>query len=61
MPDFPATLGFEGDTSNDLMIAQMLQHEFDKEYDHDVKLREAKFNADSKGDASVCPRCGCTT
>lgn len=37
------------DTSNDYLIAQMIQHEFDKEHDQEVKLKESKFNADSKG------------
>ena len=44
-------MGGVTDTSNDYMIAQMIQHEFDKEFDHEVKLKESKFNADSKGAA----------
>lgn len=37
------------DTSSDLMLAQMLQMEFDREYDAQLRREEKKFNGDSKG------------
>ena len=42
-------LGTTEDVSNDVMLAQLLQHEFDREYDQELKHKESKFNADSKG------------
>ncbi|XP_061453054.1 serine/threonine-protein kinase RIO3 isoform X1 [Rhineura floridana] len=36
------------DTSSDLMLAQMLQMEFDREYDAQLRREEKKFNGDSK-------------
>lgn len=37
------------DTSSDLMLAQMLQMEFDKEFDTQLRREEKKFNGESKG------------
>lgn len=37
------------DTSSDLMLAQMLQMEFDREFDAQLRREEKKFNGDSKG------------
>lgn len=42
-------IGTENDTSNDLMLAEMLQLEFDREHDNMLTKEEAKFNGDSKG------------
>lgn len=39
----------ENDESNDLLLAQMLQLEFDKEYDDFVKSKEKVFNQNSNG------------
>ncbi|XP_033010929.1 serine/threonine-protein kinase RIO3 [Lacerta agilis] len=36
------------DTSSDLMLAQMLQMEFDREYDAQLRREEKKINGDSK-------------
>ncbi|XP_023663201.1 serine/threonine-protein kinase RIO3 [Paramormyrops kingsleyae] len=36
------------DTSSDLMLAQMLQMEFDREFDTQLRREEKKFNGDSK-------------
>ncbi|XP_060077946.1 serine/threonine-protein kinase RIO3-like isoform X2 [Ylistrum balloti] len=36
------------DTKDDHMLAQLLQMEFDKEHDLEVKAREKKYNGDSK-------------
>ena len=37
------------DETNDLLLAQMLQLEFDKEYDDFVKSKEKVFNQNSNG------------
>ena len=37
------------DEDNDLLLAQMLQLEFDKEYDDFVKSKEKVFNQNSNG------------
>lgn len=37
------------DTSSDLMLAQMLQMQFDREFDEQLRREEKKFNGDSKG------------
>lgn len=37
------------DTSSDAVLAQMLQTQFDKEYDAQLLREEKKFNGDSKG------------
>ena len=47
--DMEFKLGTTEDVSNDVMLAQLLQHEFDREYDQELKHKESKFNADSKG------------
>ena len=36
-------------TDNDLLLAQMMQLEFDKEYDDFVKTKEKVFNQNSNG------------
>uniref|UniRef100_H3C7K7 Serine/threonine-protein kinase RIO3 n=2 Tax=Tetraodon nigroviridis TaxID=99883 RepID=H3C7K7_TETNG len=36
------------DTSSDLMLAQMLQMQFDREFDDQLRREEKKFNGDSK-------------
>ncbi|XP_053715111.1 serine/threonine-protein kinase RIO3 [Synchiropus splendidus] len=36
------------DTSSDLMLAQMLQLQFDREFDQQLRREEKKFNGDSK-------------
>ena len=41
------------DTSNDLMLAQMLQLQFDVEYEKNLKARENKMNGTSKG-INIC-------
>ncbi|XP_030624367.1 serine/threonine-protein kinase RIO3 [Chanos chanos] len=38
----------DNDTSSDLMLAQMLQMEFDREFDTQLRREERKFNGDSK-------------
>lgn len=45
----PFISGENMDTSSDLMLAQMLQMEFDREYDAQLRREEKKFNGDSKG------------
>ncbi|XP_073088180.1 serine/threonine-protein kinase RIO3-like isoform X1 [Manis javanica] len=44
----PFITGENMDTSSDLMLAQMLQMEFDREYDAQLRREEKKFNGDSK-------------
>ncbi|XP_015279810.1 PREDICTED: serine/threonine-protein kinase RIO3 [Gekko japonicus] len=44
----PFITGENSDTSSDLMLAQMLQMEFDREYDAQLRREEKKFNGDSK-------------
>ncbi|KAJ7338744.1 hypothetical protein JRQ81_012646 [Phrynocephalus forsythii] len=44
----PFISGENTDTSSDLMLAQMLQMEFDREYDAQLRREEKKFNGDSK-------------
>ena len=39
----------EAETDSDLMLAQMLQMEFDREFDSQLRREEKKFNGDSKG------------
>ena len=38
----------EGDTSNDLLMAQLLQMEFDKEADKALKIEQDNYNKNSK-------------
>lgn len=47
----PLFTGEETDTASDLMLAQMLQMEFDREFDTQLRREEKKFNGDSKGEA----------
>ncbi|RWS29775.1 serine/threonine-protein kinase RIO3-like protein [Leptotrombidium deliense] len=44
----PFGLVAEGDTSNDQLLAQLLQTEFDKEYDAELLLKEKHLNGKSK-------------
>ncbi|XP_042299308.1 serine/threonine-protein kinase RIO3-like [Sceloporus undulatus] len=44
----PFVSGENTDTSSDLMLAQMLQMEFDREFDAQLRREEKKFNGDSK-------------
>lgn len=37
------------DVESDLLLAQMLQSQFDKENDHIVNIYEQKYNGNSKG------------
>ena len=37
------------DTENDLMLAQMLQLQFDEEYEKVIKAQENRMNGTSKG------------
>lgn len=37
------------DTTSDLMLAQMLQMQFDREFDDQLRREERKFNGDNKG------------
>ncbi|XP_057680778.1 serine/threonine-protein kinase RIO3 [Corythoichthys intestinalis] len=37
-----------GDTASDLMLAQMLQMQYDREFDDQLRREERKFNGDSK-------------
>lgn len=37
------------DTTSDLMLAQMLQMQYDREFDDQLRREEKKFNGDSKG------------
>lgn len=39
----------EADTDSDLILAQMLQMQFDREFDTQLRIEEKKFNGDSKG------------
>lgn len=41
------------DTSNDLLLAQMLQLEFDREHDRLLHAEERQFNRDSKGEGEA--------
>uniref|UniRef100_A0A8C4RVW4 Serine/threonine-protein kinase RIO3 n=1 Tax=Erpetoichthys calabaricus TaxID=27687 RepID=A0A8C4RVW4_ERPCA len=44
----PLITGDNIDTSSDLLLAQMLQMEFDREFDSQLRLEEKKYNGDSK-------------
>ena len=50
--DSPAVHVSDGapDTANDLLLAQMLQLEFDREHDSQVKAEERHMNKRSKGE-----------
>lgn len=43
----------ETETSSDLLLAQMLQMQFDREFDTQLRREEKKFNGDSKGKACL--------
>ncbi|XP_022522649.2 serine/threonine-protein kinase RIO3 [Astyanax mexicanus] len=43
-----ASIPQDADTSSDLMLAQMLQMEFDREFDTQLRREEKKFNGESK-------------
>ncbi|TRY91383.1 hypothetical protein DNTS_013514 [Danionella cerebrum] len=45
---FPESLDSGADTTSDLILAQMLQMEFDREFDTQLRREEKKFNGDSK-------------
>lgn len=47
--DLKLTCTSEVETSSDLILAQMLQMEFDREFDTQLRREEKKFNGDSKG------------
>ena len=47
--DIHQFLANEKDTNDDLLLAQMLQHEFDKEHDTMLMKEEQKFNGTSSG------------
>lgn len=57
----PVTLeSHQTDTNDDLMLAQMLQYEFDREYDQQLQREEKIYNGNSKVSVSfnkfkVCP------
>lgn len=42
-----------GDTTSDLMLAQMLQMQYDREFDDQLRREEKKFNGDSKGSTTI--------
>ena len=44
------------DTESDLMLAQMLQLQFDEEYEKMIKARENKMNGTSKGNTILTLR-----
>lgn len=37
------------ETTDDWLLAQMLQQEFDREHDQTLKMEEKKFNGNNKG------------
>ena len=47
--DFSWITEQSADISNDFLLAQHLQHQFDQEHDQLLKLEEDKFNGPSKG------------
>lgn len=55
----PFITGENTDTSSDLMLAQMLQMEFDREYDAQLRREEKKFNGDSKGTVTLLRQLHC--
>ena len=42
-----------GDTSSDMLMAQMLQLEFDREHDAMLAVEERKVNGNSKGNENL--------
>lgn len=49
----------DSDTANDVMLAQMLQLQFDEEYEKFIKARENKMNGTSKGIEITANRAAC--
>ena len=47
--DFSWITEQSADISNDFLLAQHLQHQFDQEHDQLLKIEEDKFNGPSKG------------
>lgn len=43
------SLGKVEDTSEDLILAQVLQYEYDREYDQQLNREERHYNGNSKG------------
>lgn len=43
------TGGTSPDTENDFLLAQMIQLEYDKEYDRTIDSMEKRYNGESKG------------
>ena len=41
--------GTSPDTENDFLLAQMIQLEYDKEYDRSIDSMEKRYNGESKG------------
>ena len=46
--------GTSPDTENDFLLAQMMQLEYDKEYDRTIDSMEKRYNGESKGIAIFC-------
>lgn len=46
-------VGTDQDTENDFLLAQMIQLEYDKEYDRTIDSMEKRYNGESKG-TGVC-------
>ena len=42
-------VGTGQDTENDFLLAQMIQLEYDKEYDRTIDSMEKRYNGESKG------------
>lgn len=42
-------VGTDQDTENDFLLAQMIQLEYDKEYDRTIDSMEKRYNGESKG------------
>ena len=45
--------GTSPDTENDFLLAQMIQLEYDKEYDRSIDSMEKRYNGESKGRPSL--------
>ena len=48
------TMVQEDTTSNDLLLAQMLQLEYDREHDRQLNVEERHFNKHNKGIVCTC-------
>lgn len=46
---FDFTGGTSPDTENDFLLAQMIQLEYDREYDRTIDSMEKRYNGESKG------------